>query len=224
MHKYEKMLNLFKFDEATKGRRREFSCPEFEFLANVPWIWTEKIDGTNIRVIFDSEGGRTVKGRTDKAILKEDLVAAVMEATCTAELTNCTLYGEGYGAGIQKVGRAYLPETKGFLLFDIFKHTGLELTDPAELTTEMQGYYLPWQDVCQIAAAYNIPRVPQYGVMTPWEAYEAVHLGLISEVAPGELHAEGIVGRPAVPLSGIKGQRLIVKVKHRDYYGKELVE
>ncbi|NIN67528.1 MAG: hypothetical protein GTO63_23060, partial [Anaerolineae bacterium] len=63
-HSYPKMLNLFKFHEPTKGRTTEFSCPEFKYLQYTDWVLTEKIDGTNVRVIFDDEGLYEIRGRT----------------------------------------------------------------------------------------------------------------------------------------------------------------
>lgn len=206
MHKYPKMLNLFKFDEETKGRRSEPSCPEFGYLMYTQWIWTEKIDGTNIRVIFDGAGNREVRGRTDKANLKQNLVDAVLRDTEHVELEDCTLYGEGYGAGIQK--GTWYRQDQGFLLFDVFRHV------------DGGGYWLSWEDVAQIAVAYVIPRVPSVATCTPWDAYKMVQAGLHSTIGDG--FAEGLVGRPVVPVRGVKGERLIVKVKHRDYYGKEL--
>lgn len=211
MHKYAKIKNLFKFDIETKQRKKEFTCPEFEYLQHNEWIFTEKIDGTNIRVIFDADGNKEVRGRTDKAQLHPDLIKAVLRDTAGADFRNCTLYGEGYGAGIQKGGH-YRPD-KGFILFDIFFITEVD-----------NGYFLPWMDVKAIAATYKIPIVPEICscVMpsTLWAAHEMVQRGLESVV--GEGFAEGLVGRPAVPVRGIKGERIIVKIKHRDYYQKEL--
>lgn len=38
-----------------------------------------------------------------------------------------------------------------------------------------------------------------------------------------DAETKGLVCRPAVPIRGTRGERLIVKVKHRDYYQKELI-
>jgi hypothetical protein len=206
MHSYPKIPNLFVFDEETTGRRREFTCPEFEYLQHTEWIFTEKIDGTNIRVIFGSDGQREVRGRTDKAQLTTDLVRAVLEATDKVELTDCTLYGEGYGAGIQKGGK-YRPD-KGFLLFDLLQHG-----EP--------GFYAPWEVLKVLAVETKIPLVPVIMRGSLWDAYKAVQAGLQSRIAND--FAEGLVGRPAVPVRGVYGERLLVKVKHRDYCGKELL-
>jgi hypothetical protein len=47
----------------------QFAKPEFEFLANNQWDWTEKVDGMNIRVMFNGEkvylAGKTGKNSFD---------------------------------------------------------------------------------------------------------------------------------------------------------------
>ena len=50
---YPKIKSLFKRDEKTFKFTDEYSCPEFELLKGLRWVATEKVDGTNIRVIFD---------------------------------------------------------------------------------------------------------------------------------------------------------------------------
>ena len=59
MDQYHKIQTVYKRDPATKHKyllEGEFSTPELEFLANCQWEWTEKIDGTNVRVGYVPEG------------------------------------------------------------------------------------------------------------------------------------------------------------------------
>ena len=51
---YTKIPNIFKREEFGKNLliEGEFSSDELEFLADNLWVWTEKVDGTNIRVIM----------------------------------------------------------------------------------------------------------------------------------------------------------------------------
>jgi len=69
MNEYHKIKTVFKRDPATKFKtllNGEYSLAEFEFLKNNKWIWTEKVNGTNIRTIFD--GYQIVfGGKTDRA-------------------------------------------------------------------------------------------------------------------------------------------------------------
>jgi len=206
MQSYPKMLNLFKFDPETKGRTTEFSCPEFQYLADCQWVLTEKIDGTNIRVIFDSNGEMEIRGRTDRAILAGDLVQSIYEMFDHVETSDLTFYGEGYGAGIQK-GGCYRPD-KSFILFDIYDNT--------------HERFRSWDSLKSLADGLGIPYVPQIHIGSLRCGYSMVKEGLRSTF--GSFMAEGLVGRPLVPLFGIHGQRIIVKIKHRDYYMKELVK
>lgn len=206
MNKYPKMMNLFKLCPNTFERTNVFTCPEFEYLMDCDWEWTEKIDGMNIRVIFDLDGNIDVRGRTDKAILNQDLVDNIKSIfTLEHEVRGVTFYGEGYGAGIQKGGR--YSATKSFILFDIHH--------------DIQDY---WYDVGsrnETAKLLGIPQVPVVTIGSVWAAYSMVKAGLQSRF--GQFYAEGLVGRPIEPLMTRGKRRIIVKIKHRDYYGKELV-
>ena len=67
--KYPKINTLWKRDEKNKFNIivGEYSCPEFDNIDK--WHITEKIDGSNIRVIFNRqrEDSPTFLGRTDNA-------------------------------------------------------------------------------------------------------------------------------------------------------------
>ena len=97
--------------------------PEFEVLKDISWIWTEKIDGTNIRILWDGHDIR-FGGKTDDAQIPTFLLN-VLQTKFTAErmkevftdATEVCLYGEGYGVKIQK-GSHYLPDRTDFILFD----------------------------------------------------------------------------------------------------------
>lgn len=205
---YPKMLNLFQFDAETKGRLAEFSSQAFDYLQDCPWVATEKVDGTNIRVIVGPDGAVEVRGRSDRAELPSGLREAVLRDTAGLHLADVTLYGEGYGAGIQS-GGWYRPD-KGFILFDVLQHG------------DGGGYFLPWDEVEAVAAGCKIPLVPVVSRNCSLSyAHALVQRGLHSMLGDG--WAEGLVCRPAVPVRGTRGERLIVKVKHRDYYQKELI-
>jgi hypothetical protein len=73
MRKYDKIETIFSRDMT--GTKKlipgVFRDPTVEFLRVNKWIWTEKVDGTNIRVYWD---GHTVSfgGRTDNATIPAD--------------------------------------------------------------------------------------------------------------------------------------------------------
>lgn len=51
---YHKINSIYKRDEKTKEFTNEFSLPEFEYLKHNLWEFTEKIDGTNVRIIWEN--------------------------------------------------------------------------------------------------------------------------------------------------------------------------
>lgn len=80
MKEYHKINTIFKRDPETRNKtllEGQYSVPEFEYLANNKWIFTEKIDGTNIRVMWDGKkvtfGGKTECG----SVLDRDVNAAI---------------------------------------------------------------------------------------------------------------------------------------------------
>ena len=81
MEKYHKIQSVFKRDPATKNRHflmGEYACPEFELLKDIEWVWTEKVDGTNIRIIWDGHKV-TFNGKTDNAQIPAKLIATLQE-------------------------------------------------------------------------------------------------------------------------------------------------
>ncbi len=113
-----------------KGRIIEgcYSTPEIEYLKDNKWIFTEKVDGTNIRIEWVRNVSRKFGGRTDNAQIPAPLFEKLEElfplekldsAIKTEDADFLTLYGEGYGAKIQKGGGYYKSDGVGFVLFDV---------------------------------------------------------------------------------------------------------
>lgn len=205
---YTKIPNIFKREEFGKNRiiEGEYATPELEYLANVPWVWTEKVDGTNIRVMWD---GHAVSfgGRTENAQIPSHLVNKLNDlfgGTNKEEIfeqkfgeTKVILFGEGFGEKIQKGGGLYGPVD--FILFDVF----------------CGGMWLRRESVEDIANTCGIRTVPIVGTGTLPEAVEYVRQHPQSKLREAEM--EGVVCRPLCELSDRRGNRLIVKVKCRDF-------
>jgi len=214
---YPKINGLYKRGEKGKIIEGEFSRPEFAYLRTLPWEWTEKVDGTNIRLTY--EGGffrsnehRFVGGRTDKAQIPPKLLDVCVEILRAAPLEEVfpeetadpsappvVLYGEGYGAGIQKGGGNYRPDA-GFVLFDV----------------RVGPFWLSRENVVDVATKLGIDVVPLVATCSIPQAEELVCTGFTSQW-PGVERPEGLVGRPLVPLFDNRGARVTTKIKWKDY-------
>lgn len=204
---YGKIETLYVRDEATHRLKPELILKNPVYGLLKTWDFTEKIDGTNIRVIWDHERQFVkVSGKTDNAQLPLDFVMHVYQAISAAQFdavfpdTDVVIYGEGYGAGIQK-GGDYSP-TKEFIVFDV-------LVDGT--------WWLSQENVNDVASKLGLEVVPVIGTMTLADATEMVRTGFPSRLNGGKKQAEGLVGRPAECLFDKKGARLIVKIKTKDF-------
>lgn len=212
MRTYEKIETLYARDiEGTKklmpGTWRD---PTVYYLSGLNWVWTEKIDGTNIRVMWD---GHTIAfgGRTERANIPMPLVNRLNELFGTPEAEQLfeqlfgerevILFGEGYGAKIQGGGGNYIPDSVDFILFDLL----------------IGDNYQPRESVEDCARAFGINAVPVVGCGPLPEAEEFVKTKPTSLVARKPIVMEGVVCRPAVELRDRCGNRLIVKIKVRDF-------
>ena len=76
MRKYEKIPTIFERSmDGSKALMPGWWCnPTVAMLQDIPWDWTEKIDGTGIRVHWDGHkveyGGRTESASTILVITK----------------------------------------------------------------------------------------------------------------------------------------------------------
>ena len=214
MYKYPKMETLLKRDENFKITD-EIRLPEFENIKN--WLITEKIDGTNIRIIYTPDDKLLIRGRTDKAsiptFLLEELQNMFTAEKVKAILDNpiekgLCLYGEGYGARIQKGGGNY-NQYNSFRLFDIW----------------IDNCWLEWESVEKIAQQLEIKPVPVIMETDVETAIELVKKETWSEVAMEEGHpghiAEGIVARAYPTMLFRNGNPIKWKLKVKDFKGSE---
>ena len=180
-----------------------------EYLRNNQWVWTEKVDGTNISIVWD---GHKVQfhGRTERAQIPAHLVNKLNEmfgGETNEQMfeqvfgeTPMILYGEGYGAKIQN-GGTYRSDVS-FILFDVYQPDN--------------GIWLKRNDVEDIASKFNIDVVPIIFTGTLAEAIAFVKKHPKSTIG-NEHDMEGLVGRPEIELKDRRGKRVIVKVKARDF-------
>lgn len=201
---YPKINSIYKRDVNGKLIPGEYSQEEFKYLENCQWFATEKVDGTNIRIIWDGEKVE-FRGRTDKAIIQPTLLKTLNESFTDIDLyrqvfgnQKAIVYGEGYGNGIQQAGKHYLPNSNNFIAFDI----------------NISGWWLKREDVLDLCSKMNIIAVPYIAKDTLVNLEKIVINGFNSDLTK---YPEGIVAKPLVDLYGRDGKRVIVKIKRKDY-------
>lgn len=212
--KYHKIMSIFKRErETNKIIEGQYSTPEIEYLKDKKWIFTEKVDGTNIRIKYDGNDA-IYCGRGEYAQIPATLIQKLNEhfvyhdarerlsrtfIPTAGEDMEVLLYGEGFGARIMKGGGNYNPDGVDFVLFDVC----------------INGWWIDRVNVAKFAKQLGIQSVPVIGLGTLDDAITAVKNGLKSQW--GDFIAEGIVARPEVELFTRKGDRIITKIKHKDF-------
>ena len=181
-----------------------------EYLKDNKFICTEKVDGTNISIVWDGHKV-TFNGRTERAQIPANLMNKLIElfsGETNEQLFEqkfgempVILYGEGYGTKIQN-GGLYRDDVS-FILFDVY------LPD--------DNIWLKRESVEDIAKAFNIDVVPIILTGTLQEAISFVKAKPTSRVGKCQAPMEGLVCRPVVELYDRMGRRVIVKVKVRDF-------
>ena len=207
LKEYHKIETLFKRDEKTKKLiEGEYTNKTIEYLKDNKWQFTEKIDGTNIRIYWN---GHKVSfhGRTDKAQIPADLVNRLNElfgGEANEQIfeqkfgeTEVELVGEGYGEKIQNGG--LYRKGQDFILFDVM----------------IAGNWQPRDSVEDIAKIFNIDVVPIILEGTIQEGIDYIKAKPNSTIGTAKM--EGLVGRTEIELQDRTGKRIICKIKVRDF-------
>jgi ATP-dependent RNA circularization protein (DNA/RNA ligase family) len=203
---YPKINTIWKRDEKHIILEGELSCPEFDAIKL--WNVTEKVDGTNIRVLYHKDREIIFAGKTNNAeipsflmeyLKKEFTQEKMLAAFPDAPVNKVILFGEEYGGKIQSGGK-YRPDCS-FILFDVW----------------IDGWWLERKNVKDIAAKLGIDIVPDLGLMPMEEAINLVKNSAKSIIAQKDLVAEGIVARSSPLMLFRKGDPIMWKLKVRDY-------
>lgn len=192
--------------------------PEFEALMNVPgWRWTEKLDGTPVRIYWDGYrptfGGRTENSEIPKELhdwLTDHVTEELLEQKFGG--VEVMLFGEGVGPKIQQ-GTAY-GDTR-VILFDalalyvgsengIWLHLNGTNGIAGDLGMESAPVMLPEHTTpAEVIAAYS-----------SGDAYNSITAMLATNTA---IEAEGVVGTAPHGLLDRRGERIQVKIKRKDF-------
>lgn len=211
MNEYTKIETIFERDMEGSKKLIEgkFRNETVEFLKDNQWICTEKIDGTNIGIVWDGHKV-SYQGRTERAQIPAHLMNKLIEmfgGEINEELFEqkfgempVVLFGEGYGAKIQKGGGNYRSDVS-FILFDVY--------------LPEQNLWLKRDALEDIAKTFGIDVVPVVLTGTLQEAVDFVKQKPKSTIGAADM--EGLVCKPAVDMLDRMGRRAIVKVKVRDF-------
>lgn len=208
MTTYNKIETLFNRD--MEGSKRliegDYRNETVKFLKDMVWQFTEKIDGTNIRIMWDGHKV-TYGGRTERASIPAHLMNKLIELFGNEETEQLfeqvfgekevILFGEGYGAKIQS-GGLYRQDVS-FILFDVM----------------INGNYQSREMVEATAKQFNLEIVPIIFEGSLDEGVAYVKSKPMSTI--GRAPMEGLVARPKVELNDRCGNRLIVKIKVKDF-------
>lgn len=205
--KYHKVNSLYQRDEKTKKFISAYSCPEFFNIQF--WTAYEKIDGTNIRIMYtpktdEAEAEIYIGGKTDDAqipavlydFLKKKFPLELLEEEFKEN--PCILYGEGFGQKIQQ--GSYYRESVGFILFDI----------------KVGKWWLERNNQEDIAKKFDIPIVPHIMTASIKEIENFLLEKPKSKIAQYEHQMEGLVCRPEPYLFNRRGEMIIFKLKIKD--------
>ncbi len=209
MELYHKIETLYNRDigGSKKLIEGDFRNDTVKFLKDAVWQFTEKIDGTNIRIMWDGHKV-TYGGRTERASIPAHLMNKLIEMFGGDEAEQvfeqlfgereATLFGEGYGVKIQGVGSQYRSDAS-FILFDVM----------------VGKNYMPRVAVEGIAKSLGVEIVPIIFEGTLDEGVAYIKTNPMSTI--GTAPMEGLVGRPKVELRDRNGERIIVKIKAKDF-------
>jgi len=208
---YPKIETLFNRNPDTfKVNTQSIKLKEFDLIDK--WEVYEKIDGTNIRVVWYNNEF-SFSGRTSKAELPKELEAHLKDIFNESKTTVMSslfpsdktvyFYGEGYGHKIQN-GKGYSDKQK-FILFDILV-----------VTKCSESIFLNRDSIEDIALKLNLDVVPYLGTINKTEIIELVSKGFPSKIGNVPV-CEGIIASTNPLLLTRSQQRLMFKLKHSDF-------
>lgn len=211
---YPKIETLYDRDANFKVDTNVLRMPEFGLINQ--WFFTEKVDGSNVRICLHPDGSTEWSGRSDDSqfganirnYMDHVVCPKVFDAINLAEdgqYPETVIFGEVYGAGIQKGGR-YRPDVR-VRLFDVY----------------IDGWWLEPEKVMEVADNMRLLTVPYIGYLSELpkskeDLDELIPHSVVAIHESGQVYkAEGIVARTRPLLFNRKGERLMWKLKYKDF-------
>ena len=198
--------------------------PEFGIIKR--WSLTEKIHGMNTRATLFENGDVVYGGKTDNAIIPQELLDYLKKTFTPIKMKHAfwlankhvpksaTIYREGYGPKMVPGSGAYRKDVS-FRLFDSL------------VKDDFGDWWLERSNLEDIARKLRIKCVPILGIIDflPVKAEEIMKIFLdyrnklvaIEEGGMIDMIPEGIVASAEQPLFNRKGERVIWKLKIKDF-------
>ena len=187
----------------------DFSCEELNNIKR--WRVDEKVDGTNIRIIY-REGKVEFGGRTDNSQIPAHLYNYLSKTFTISNLDknfpknedgtfpSVVIFGEGYGPKIQEpIGSNYRSDIS-FICFDI----------------KIGNWWIGRDHVRHMCSEMGIDCVPEIGIMSNEEIWNFVASKPLSRISQTPQMMEGVICR-AEPLVLFRNHNpLIFKLKCKD--------
>lgn len=213
---YPKINPPFVRDEKTKRLiKYKWLTPEFAYLNDLDWIWTEKINGTNTVIMWDgykvSFAGRKEGSEIPDHLLKylENKFGGTENEGLFEQKfgnKNVILFGEGYGPKINS-GEQYRDDVS-FILFDV----------------KINGLWLSRVAVSDIANYFGTEIVPR---ITSDDGFSDVNWAMdyvmshpksrVAKEHGKDCYMEGLVGTPMCGILTRTGERIQTKIKWHDF-------
>lgn len=201
MKTWDSSLKIHKLDIG------KYACPEFETIER--WQIDEKVDGTNIRIIWEpaDQFSPRFAGRTDNAQIPGRLLHHLQSVFTREKLerefgtsTKIVFFGEGYGPKIQAVGSKYRSD-HSFILFDVW----------------IDGWWLEKAKVIECANQLDIEHTINQQILHTQEVWEFVKSRPRSYISEDRsLVMEGVIAR-SYPLMLFRNHTPIMfKLKVKD--------
>lgn len=239
---YQKINTLFMRDENNIIMPDTLTCPEFNYLKNVPWECTEKIDGTNIHIDYlltadyDADGNVNIggfeaefHGRTANAKIPTHLENKLRNLFWPEDEGKFDDFQDGFNSAFDKAMESMRNNRQNELRISLYgEGYGVKIQKGGNYIKNDVGFILfdvrvgDWwlsREACEdIAKKLNIPIVPLIGYMTIPEAIDYVKKGFKSTIAENpDYDAEGLVLKTPYGLQFRNGQRIITKIKTCDF-------
>jgi len=215
---YQKIPTLYKRDPKTGKVKEEYSAPLYKYLEGLEWVFTEKIDGTNLRIYWDGYNLKFL-GRTDDTNWAEAQIE-YLNTTFNHEgfkglieekfgSKPLVLFGELFGAvgncRIMDYGSHYNPNGYGVRFFDV----------------KIAGKYLAYTNARGFITDLGQEFVPE--VFRGDLSEGKIQLLKLPSTSVGKPHliVEGFVAQPLMQIYNEKKERVIVKTRIEDFLFKK---